>query len=156
MQRDKRLFHKKAKLYLMVRLHGVLNTLLLPLLPAPLWSVVVVLVMVSFMGQIDLFKKYSYLKLSSLLGWRIHRLLLCRGVWPHPLMSVMDMALNNLMVLWVMHSTSSLPWLPGPLWPGVVAPDKGPIKGLNRTKPRFQEGFFAFKLCIYAKLNCLK
>ena len=35
--------------------------------------------------------------------------------------------------LWGMQSTPSLPSLPGPLWPGVVAPDKGPIYGLNRT-----------------------
>ena len=34
--------------------------------------------------------------------------------------------------LWGMRSTSSLPLLPGPLWPGVVAPDKGPIYELNR------------------------
>ena len=34
--------------------------------------------------------------------------------------------------LWGMWSTPSLPLLPGPLWPGVVAPDKGPIYGLNR------------------------
>ena len=39
--------------------------------------------------------------------------------------------------LWGMRSTPSLPLLPGPLWPGVVAPDKGPIYGLNRTKPCF-------------------
>ena len=26
--------------------------------------------------------------------------------------------------LWGMWSTSSLPWLPSPLWPGVVAPDR--------------------------------
>ena len=25
-----------------------------------------------------------------------------------------------------------MPLLPGPLWPGTVAPDKGPINGLNR------------------------
>ena len=35
--------------------------------------------------------------------------------------------------LWGMRSTPSLPSLPGPLWPGVVAHDKGPIYGLNRT-----------------------
>ena len=35
--------------------------------------------------------------------------------------------------LWGMQSTPSLPSLPGPLWPGVVAPDKGLIYGLNRT-----------------------
>ena len=35
--------------------------------------------------------------------------------------------------LYRMQSTPSLPLLPGPLWPGVVAPDKGPIYGVNRT-----------------------
>ena len=35
--------------------------------------------------------------------------------------------------LWGMWSTPLLPLLPGPLWPGVIAPDKGPIYGLNRT-----------------------
>ena len=47
--------------------------------------------------------------------------------------------------LWEMLSTSSLPSLSGPLWPGVVAPDKGPIYGSNRTK-----------LCTYTKQNYLK
>ena len=51
-------------------------------------------------------------------GWsdRIHRPHLCRGVKPPP---------NNLMVrfqLWEMRSTPSLPSLPGPLTPGIVAP----------------------------------
>ena len=36
--------------------------------------------------------------------------------------------------LWGMQSTPLLPSLPGPLWPVVVAPEKGPIYGLNRTK----------------------
>ena len=39
--------------------------------------------------------------------------------------------------LWGMRSTPSLLLLPGPLWPGGVAPDKGPIYGLNRTKSCF-------------------
>ena len=30
-----------------------------------------------------------------------------------------------------------LPLLPGPLWPEAVDPDKGPISGLNRSKPCF-------------------
>ena len=59
--------------------------------------------------------------------------------------------------LWGMWSTPSLPSLPGSLWLGVVAPGKGPIYGLNRTKPCFfHYTEFAFKLRIYAKLNCLK
>ena len=47
--------------------------------------------------------------------------------------------------LWGMRSTPSLPSLPGPLWPGVVAPDKGPIYELNRTKPYF---FHSTDFCI--------
>ena len=50
-----------------------------------------------------------------------------------------------------------MPSLPGPLWPGVVAPDNGSIYGLNRTKLWFLDfTVFSFKLRIYAKLNCLK
>ena len=45
-----------------------------------------------------------------------------------------------------MRSTSSLPSLPGPLCPGVVAPDKGPIYGLNRTKLCYS---FLFYIYIY-------
>ena len=41
--------------------------------------------------------------------------------------------------LWGMLSTSSLPLLPGLLWSGIVAPDKGPIYGSDRTKPWFRE-----------------
>ena len=61
------------------------------------------------------------------------------GVRPPPPTSVLDMTLNNLMVRFqhCWNLTPSLPSLPGPLWPGVVAPDKGPIYGLNRTKPCF-------------------
>ena len=44
-----------------------------------------------------------------------------------------------------MQNTPSLPSLPSPLWPGVVAPDKGPIYGSNGTNLR-----------TYAKLNYLK
>ena len=44
-----------------------------------------------------------------------------------------------------MRSTSSMPSLPGPFWPRVVAPDKNPIYGSNTTKLR-----------TYAKLNCSK
>ena len=46
--------------------------------------------------------------------------------------------------IWGMRSTPLLPSLPGPLWPRVVAPDKGPIYGLNRIKPWFE---FTAYLC---------
>ena len=39
---------------------------------------------------------------------------------------------------WEMWNTPSLPSLPGPLRPGVVAPDKGPIYGLKRAKSWFE------------------
>ena len=60
-------------------------------------------------------------------GWgcRIHQLHLCRGIRP----SLNDIkqsdgeaAVN--MELWVMRSTPLLPLLPGPLGPGLVAPDR--------------------------------
>ena len=48
--------------------------------------------------------------------------------------------------LWGTWSTHLLSSLPGPLWPGVVEPDKGPIYRLNRTK-RWLE-FTVFLFCI--------
>ena len=50
----------------------------------------------------------------------------CRPVRHNP-MTVLDMTLISLMVrfqLWGIRSTPSLPSLPGPLRPGVVAPDR--------------------------------
>ena len=78
-------------------------------------------------------------------GWgcRIHWLLLCRGVRSPPNecpgydTKQSDGEIPAMLELWGVRSTPSLPSLPGPLWPGVVAPDKGPIYGLNRTKPCF-------------------
>ena len=65
-------------------------------------------------------------------GWscRIHRLLLCRGVRSPPNecpeydTKQSDGEVLAMLELWGMRSTPSLPSLPGPLWPGVVAPDK--------------------------------
>ena len=53
--------------------------------------------------------------------------------------------------LWGMRSTPSLPLLPCPLWPGVVAPDKGPIYGLNRIN-----SILMLKWIVWVKLNSLK
>ena len=78
------------------------------------------------------------------IGWgcRIHWLLLCRGVRPPsrnecPAYDTKqsDGEVLVMLELWGMWSTPSLPPLPGPPWPGVVAPDKGSIYGLKRTKP---------------------
>ena len=77
-----------------------------------------------------------------------------------------------------MQNTPSLPSLPDPLWPEVVAPDNGPFYGLNRSKRwlEFTGVFFfwhlnwvimlnwiarnrtllASKRCTYATVNYLK
>ena len=77
---------------------------------------------------------------SQLGGCRIHWLHLCRGgkTPPHHECPGYDTKQSDgevpaVLEFWGMRSTPSLPSLPGPLWPGVVAPDKGPIYGLNRT-----------------------
>ena len=78
----------------------------------------------------------------STVGWgcRIHRLYLCREVKPHPNecprydTKQSDGKIPVMLDLWGMRSPSLLPSFLGPLWPRVVAPDKGPIYGLNRTK----------------------
>ena len=70
-------------------------------------------------------------------GWgcRIHWLLLCRGVRPPPNecpgydTKQSDGEVPAVQELWAMRSTPSLPSLPGPLWPGVVAPDRALYMG---------------------------
>ena len=87
---------------------------------------------------------YKLLLLSNTRTNRIHRLLLCKGVRPPPPNKCpgydtkqSDGEVPAMLELWGMQSTPSLPSLPGPLWPKMIAPDKGPIYGLNRTKPCF-------------------
>ena len=84
--------------------------------------------------------------LSCPVGWscRIHWLLLCRGVGHLSECPGYDTEQSHgevpvMLKLWWMQITPLLPSLPGPLWPRVVAPDKGPIYGLNKTKPWFLE-----------------
>ena len=62
-----------------------------------------------------------------------------------------DREVPVMLELWRMRSAPLLPSLQGPLWPGVVEPDKVPIYGLNRT---FHD--VTVFLRIYAKLKCLK
>ena len=74
---------------------------------------------------------------------RIHRLHICRAVRPPPNecpgydTKQSDDEVPVMLVIWGMRCSPLLPSLPAPLWPGVVAPGKGPIYGLNRTKPCF-------------------
>ena len=77
---------------------------------------------------------HCYLTLIILcpVGWgcRIHWLLLCRGVRPRPNecpgydTKQSDGEVPAMLEPWGMRSTPSLPSLPGPLWPGVVASDR--------------------------------
>ena len=62
-------------------------------------------------------------------GCRIHWLHLCIGVRPPAPNECPDTKQSAgevpaVLELWRMRSTSLLPLLPGPLWPGVVAPDR--------------------------------
>ena len=92
-------------------------------------------------------------------GCRIHRLLLCRGVRPHPNKcpaydtKQSDGEVPAMLELWGMQSTPSLPSLPGPLWPGVVAPDKGPIYGSNRTNGILMQNWIVWVNWIAWKRN---
>ena len=59
--------------------------------------------------------------------------------------------------LWGMQYTPSLPSLPDRLWLGAVAPDRVLSVGQTELNRGFESLlFFALKLRIYAKLNCLK
>ena len=63
-------------------------------------------------------------------GCRIHRLRPCRRIRPHPnecpgydtKQSYAEVP--AMLELWGMQYTPLLPSLPGPLWPGVVVPDR--------------------------------
>ena len=64
-------------------------------------------------------------------GYRIHELHFCIGVRPPPKNEypVYDTKQSDgevpvMLGLWGMQSTPSLPLLPGPLWPGMVATDR--------------------------------
>ena len=104
------------------------------------------------------------------LGWvcRLHRLHLCWGVRPSNECPVYDTKQCDgevpvILEIWGMRGTSSLPSLPGPLWPGMVAPDRVLSMGqielncvlmLNWTT--WNRAILIFKLRTHAKLNCLK
>ena len=76
------------------------------------------------------YRKWCKLNLTCPVGWscKIHRLLLCRGVRPTQRVSWIwhksDGEIPVILDLWGMHSTPSVPSLPGPLCLGEVAPDR--------------------------------
>ena len=84
-------------------------------------------------GWLYLFGNYPWFQidLSQVgLDCRIHRLHLCRGVRSPPNecpaydSKQTDGEAPVMLELWGMRSTPSLPSLPGPFWPRVVAPDR--------------------------------
>ena len=69
--------------------------------------------------------------------------------------------------LWRMRSTPSLPSLPGPLWPGVVAPDRVLSMGQIELNCVLMLYWIVWNITVlsltackqnhtYTKLNCLK
>ena len=109
------------------------------------------------------------LQFACPVGWccRIHWLLLCRKVRLPTPTSILDTKQSDgevtvMLELWGMLSTSSLPMLPSPLYPGVVVPDRvlsmGPIEQnglLELNWIAWNRTVLTFKLRTYAKLNCL-
>ena len=101
-------------------------------------------------------------------GCWIHRLLLCRGVSPSSECPRYDTKQSDgdvpvMSELWGMKSTPPLPSFPGSLWSGVVAPDSVLSMGQIELNCELELNWIAwnrtvliFKLCTYAKLNCLK
>ena len=79
----------------------------------------------------SLFSLFSFFISFCPIGWgcRIHQLFLCKMV-PLPLNKCpgydtkqSDGEVPVMLELWGIQSTPSLPFPPGPFWPGVVAPD---------------------------------
>ena len=74
-----------------------------------------------------------------------------------------DCEARVMLELWEMQSTPSLPSLPGPFWPGAVAPDRVISMGQIELNCVFMLNWIAwnrtvltFKLLTWARLNCLK
>ena len=101
-------------------------------------------------------------------GYRIHQLLLSRGLKSPQRVSLYDTKQSDgeapvMLELWGMWSTPLLPSLPGSIWPGVLAPDR--VLSMDRIQLNWvlmlnwiawNRTVLIFKLRIYAKLNWLK
>ena len=101
--------------------------------------------------QGPIYHNHNQLSCPVVWGNRIHRLHLCRGVKKR--VSWYDTKQSD----WGMRSTPSLPSLPGPLWPGMVAPDRVLSMGQIKLNCVFMLNWIAWnryvfdKLCTYAK-----
>ena len=93
-------------------------------------------------------------------GYMIHQLLLCGGV-RHPPPNeclVYDTKQSDGKVpvtqeLWGIPSTSSLLSLPGPLWPGVVAPDRVLSMGLIDLNSELMRNWIVWNRTVYLYRN---
>ena len=115
-------------------------------------------------------RTFKYITVFCPVGWgcRIHQLLLCRGV-THPYecpgydTKKSDDELPVMLEFWGMQITSSLPSLPGSLWPGVVASHRVLFMGQIELKSVFILNWIAWNWTVFtcklytdAELNCLK
>ena len=87
-------------------------------------------------------------------GCRINRLLLCRGVRPPPNdypwydTKQSDGEVLIMLKLWRIRSTRSLPLLPCPLWPRMVAPDRVLSMGWKELNYRLFLNWIAWIRCV--------
>ena len=119
----------------------------------------------------NLFKKHCSLYCSSCpVGWgcRIYRLLLCRRVRTLPTNECpvydtkqSDNEVPVMRELWGMQSIPSLLSLPGPLWPGVVVPDR--VRSIGQIELNcvlmlnwIIRNRTILILKLFTELNCLK
>ena len=129
-------------------------------LPSVIWFQVII--------DTQLWFIYIQLYCPVSLDCRIHWLNLCRVVRLPIECPAYDTKQSNgeipvMPELWGMWNTASLPLLPSPLWPRVVAPERVLSIGQIKLNCVFQLNWIAwnrtvltFKLRTYAKLNCLK
>ena len=96
-----------------------------------------------------------FLFLFRLVGWgcRIHQPHLCRGVNPPYKCPEYDtkqyVEVSVMLELWGMQNTPSLPSFPGPLRPGVVAPDRVLSMGQIELNHSFENLLFLHLNCIF-------
>ena len=115
-----------GKVQVMLQLWRMQSTYSLPLLPGPLWLGVVepdwVLSLVRPFPPLNPhFHRPSGRRQRQILGpifW------LNRTVWLWMGTKQSDGEVPQMVELWGIRSTPSLPLLPAPLWPGMVAPDR--------------------------------
>ena len=125
----------------------------LPSLPGPVWLEVVAPDRVLFMGKKKVGNRCRGRPEGSLF---ISNYTVGEGATPFPglLHFTFDMYLVSLSVKQGVSSTISLIY--GMMRPGIEPRSPGPLVNIQPTRPMSQLWSNRTKLCIYAKLNCLK